>query len=157
MNDIPKVNLFREIDSRNQGASLNASSNDVDVIVTNNYAVTVNIANTKLVNKKCWHKYTSDEQRKILCRIEASFRKKNPSVELVRIEYETCPSNKNIHFHALYRMPETFVSTVENHWVKFDSTDKSTLKAWRHLDVKMVHSVQGWLEYITKELKNYNI
>lgn len=147
--EIPTINLFK-LSDRREAQALSASSNDVP-IENSNYAITVNISNTKLVNKKPWHKYTQDEQRRILARVEQSFRKKTPSVVLVRIEYEACPSNNNIHFHALYNMPYTFISTLENHWVKFDSTDKNTLQKWRHLDVRAVKNVQGWLDYISKE------
>lgn len=146
----PTRSLFKQYEDKPQRAS-GASMNDVNVIQLPLYAVTVNIANTKKVNRKVWGIYTQDEQRKILARVEASFRKATPSVELVRIEYEVCPSNKNVHFHALYRMPDIFVTTVQNYWRKFDSTDSKTLKPWRHLDIQLCHNVKGWLEYITKD------
>ena len=106
----------------------------------------------KKVNNKQWSTYDHDQQRKALGRIEASFRSKNPSVVLHRIEYEICPASKNIHFHALYEMPELFVSTLQNYWDKFNVNDSATRVLWRHLDIRPCTNIRGWLEYITKTL-----
>lgn len=144
---MPKHSLFKS-----PTAQASASCNDVTSNGTK-YAVTVNIAPTKLINKKQWLKYNPDQQRAVLTRLEATFRKNNPSIVLHRIEFEKCPTVGNIHFHALYEMPDIFLTTLENHWGKFDSTDENTKVPWRHLDIRPCHSVKGWIEYITKTIK----
>lgn len=149
---MPTYSLFKGPNKTGAQAQ-SASSNDVTIDGTL-YAITVNIAPTKLVNKKQWCTYTHDKQRAILGRLESSFRTKNPDIKLHRIEYEACPTVGNIHFHALYEMPEIYLSTLQNYWDKFDSTDKKTRIRWRHLDVKLCHNMKGWIEYITKTINN---
>lgn len=136
-----------------------ARVNDVDGIYNNNklyYAVTVNIQPTKLMNKKQWRKYTHDEQRSQLLRIEASFRKKTPSVELIEIQFEICPTLNNIHFHAMYYMPKIFIHEVYLHYRRIcNSTDDKTIKEWRFIDIqelKRQEDIENWLMYIRKDI-----
>lgn len=146
----PTRSLFKRVPPNEPGASLG------DVILNSTYyAVTVNIAPNKHVNKKRWHTYTHDKQRSVLERLEASFRRKTPSVVLHKIVFENCPVVKNVHFHALYEMPPLYESTLRNHWVVFDDNNNSNdaKSDWRHLDIRPVHNVKGWLEYISKTLK----
>jgi len=114
------------------------------------YAVTVNIQPTKLINKRQWKLYNHDKQRSFLTRIEAKLRQQNPSIELIEIHYETCPTLNNIHFHALYRMPKIFISTMQNYYKTFSSTDNKTKEPWRHILVEDVYDKEGWLAYIRK-------
>jgi len=72
----------------------------------NYVASTVNIQPSKLMNRRPWKKYNHDDQRKILMRVEASFRRKYPTVELIELQYEVCPQLNNIHYHALYKMTD---------------------------------------------------
>lgn len=126
------------------------SANDAQA---NRWAVTVNIQPTKLMNKRQWRKYSPDQQMGILGRIEAAFRRKTPSVQLVELHYETCPALGNIHFHALYEMPKDFVSTMENYYKDVcDSSDEHTKIKWRYLDIQQVKDEKAWLEYIRKDV-----
>lgn len=120
------------------------------------FAVTVNICPNKKMNGRLWKKYTHDKQRVILCKLEACFRRKTPTIELVAIEYEMCPVLHQIHFHALYKCPKPYGSEIETYWARVaDSTEglKNKTKAWRHLDVQQVYDKNGWLIYITKTHK----
>lgn len=128
-----------------------------DDIYNNNklYGITVNILPFKSMNKKRWFTYSHDKQREVLAKIESKFRKNNPSVKLKEIHYELCPSPDefhNIHFHALYSMPELFVAELETYYNRICS-DKSN-KNWRHLDIKLINNVNQWLKYIRKDAKN---
>jgi len=125
--------------------------NDVTVAILPQFAVTFNPAPTKLMNRKQYCKYSEDQQRAMLARIESSLRTNNPSITLIEIHYERCPSNKMIHFHALYEMPQLFVTTMENYYSKYDSTDSKTKVPWRHLDIQPVFNRKGWEEYIRKD------
>jgi len=121
------------------------------------YAITVNVASTKFMNRKQWHLYTNEQQRSQLTRIEAAFRRNNPSVKLIEIQYEVCPPplKPNIHFHALYEMPRLFKYEMMTHYDRIcSSTNAKTKDPWRHLDVQnIVAGEQQWLDYIRKDLK----
>jgi len=56
----------------------------------------------------------------------------------------------NIHFHALYRMPKIFVSTMQNYYITFSSIDGKTKVPWRHILVEDIYDKEGWLAYIRK-------
>lgn len=139
-------NLFRKVD-----ISPRVQRDDI----YNNvklYGITVNILPFKLMNKKRWFTYSHDKQREILSRIEARFRKDNPSVLLGELHFEICPSPDefhNIHFHALYSMPELFVAELETYYnrICFDKSNKN----WRHLDIKIINNKDAWIKYITKD------
>lgn len=139
-------NLFKPVRDRPTG----------DDIYNNNkyFGITVNILPYKSMNKKRWFLYTHDKQRDILSRIESKFRKNNPSVQLIELHYEICPSTDdfhNIHFHALYNMPDVFKAELETYYNKICS-DKSN-KNWRHLDIKEINNKESWLNYIRKDVK----
>lgn len=137
---------------RASGASINDVITSIMPNFKGNYAITVNPAPTKLLNKKQYCKYSEDQQRAMLTRIEASLRRTTPSIELIELHFEKCPSNKMIHFHALYQMPSIYVTTVENYYrVRLDSTDKNTKTPWRHLDIQKVYNRLGWIKYIQKD------
>lgn len=115
------------------------------------YGVTVNIKPNKVFSRKPWHKYDADKQRGLLSRMELALRKKTPSIELKRIEFETCPTLQNIHFHALYSMPPFFKSEMECHWEKHSGNLPDTKVPWRIINIQEVHNEAGWIDYITKE------
>lgn len=152
-------NLFRKpvrelaIRPRPTGDDINKLVNN---IVNNDYklyGITVNILPFKSMNKKRWFTYSHDKQRDILSRVEHRFRKDNPSVILHEIHYEICPTEgefHNIHFHALYEMPELFVAELTTYYdrICFDKSNKN----WRHLDIKLINNKQAWIKYITKDL-----
>lgn len=122
--------------------------------VHNDYAVTVNIQPTKFMNKRQWKRYTHDQQRAILSRIEKKFRKDMPTIELVELHYEICPTLKNIHFHALYKMPVNYCTTMETYYTRIcSSEDEKTKIPWRFLDIREITNRTGWLEYINKDTK----
>lgn len=118
------------------------------------YGVTVNIQPTKKMNGKFWRDYTHDKQRAILGRIEAKFRAITPSVELIELHYEICPTLKNVHFHALYSAPCLFMHEMQTYYKRVcDASDKNTRIPWRYLDIKVIKDGAGnWLEYIRKEI-----
>jgi len=118
------------------------------------YGVTVNIQPTKKMNGKFWRDYCHDKQRAILGRIEAKFRALTPSVELIELHYEVCPTLKNVHFHALYNAPFLFTAEMEAYYKRVcDARDANTRIPWRYLDIKVIKDgAQHWLEYIRKEI-----
>jgi len=152
-------NLMARIKKPLFNKTLRASGVSVNDVITSimpnfqgNYAITVNPAPTKLLNKKQYCKYTEDQQRAMLTRMEAALRRTTPSIELIELHFEKCPSNGMIHFHALYQMPEIYVTTMENYYrVRLDSTDKNTKVPWRHLDIQKVYNRLGWITYIQKD------
>lgn len=115
------------------------------------YAVTVNIKPNKVMNRRRWKLYTAEQQRALLTRLEASFRKDTPSVILKKLTFETCPSNGNIHFHAMYECPKIYESTIANYWnEKVDGNDLETKVPWRHIVIEECYDTKGWLQYISK-------
>lgn len=128
-------------------------TSDVHIDGTSQFAVTVNIQPTKHMNKRQWKKYEPAEQIKILGRIEARLRKDNPSIVLKEIHYETCPTLKQIHFHALYEMPQIFQTTMEAYYNRVCGSTGEQTKPWRHLAIEPIYNRKGWLEYIRKEIK----
>lgn len=119
------------------------------------YGITVNIQPTKKMNKRLWKLYSHDKQREILSRIEAKFRADTPSVRLIELHFEECPTLKNIHFHALYEAPALFKVEMEAYYKRVCcSDDKDTKIPWRYLDIKLIIGGNAeWLDYIRKDLK----
>lgn len=118
------------------------------------YGVTVNVQPTRLINKKQWKLYNHDQQRAILTRMEASIRRNTPSIELVELHFEVCPTLKNIHFHALYKMPRIFVVELETQWNRLVGSiiNKDTKEPFRHLDIKEISGGnKEWIKYINKD------
>jgi len=132
------------------------------------YGVTVNVQPTRYINKRQWKKYTHDQQIKILTRMEASIRRRTPSIKLIELHFEVCPTLKNVHFHALYEMPVFYVSELEAQWSRLvgniitsrSKTDQLSL--WRYLDIKEIKprlnsdgnpDEADWLAYIRKDEK----
>jgi len=116
------------------------------------YIVTVNPAPTKPMNKKLYRNYSEDQQRAMLMRIEAALRRNNPSIKLLELHFEKCPSSGMVHFHALYEMPILFASTMTNYYNRIlDSTDQNTTTPWRHLDIQLCNNKKAWLQYIRKD------
>lgn len=118
------------------------------------YAVTVNIQPTRLINKRQWKLYDHDKQRAQLTRMEASIRRKTPSIELLEMHFEVCPVLKNIHMHALYKMPRIFVVELEAQWNRMVGSiiNEKTTQPFRHLDIKEVYDEEGWVKYIKKDM-----
>lgn len=118
------------------------------------YGITVNIQPTKKMNKRFWNKYSHDQQRAMLSRIEAKFRSLTPSVKLIELHFEVCPTLKNIHFHALYEAPALFKVEMEAYYKRICcSDDHKTKIPWRYLDIKLIRGGNTeWLDYIRKDL-----
>lgn len=155
---LPQGNLFSKTKRPSAGPLANRLQGDVINIIANKYAITVNVLPFKKMNRKLWYTYSHDKQREILGRIEAKFRRDTPSVKLLELHYELCPSEDkfhNIHFHALYEMPEEFVAELETYYkrVCFDSSNKN----WRYLDIRPIFDLSGWLKYITKDMKEIDV
>lgn len=137
--------LFRPLWSQDR-----VSSGDVTPL----YAVTVNVCPNKKMNNKIWKTYDHIKQTAQLQRLEAHMRKLNPSIELLELQFEICPALNQIHFHALYDMPDVFVSTMENYWREKIADKKPTTPPWRFLDIQQVYNRKGWEDYIRKDHKN---
>lgn len=118
------------------------------------FGITLNIQPTKLMNKRPWREYTHDEQRAILMRIENAFRRKTPACVLLEIHFEICPKLKNIHYHALYKMPPIYVNEIHCYFKRICcAQDSNTREPWRYLDVKpIIDGEQQWLNYIRKDM-----
>lgn len=122
-----------------------------DSSMTTYLAVTVNIKPNKLINRRRWKLYDNTKQMAILTRLESAFRNVTPSVILKKLNFEKCPSNGNIHFHAMYEAPLIYMSTIYNYWdEKIDGNDLETKVPWRHVIVKNVFDKKGWIDYISK-------
>lgn len=148
---IPTTKLF--VSNKDARIQTNSIASDVNTPLDSTaklFAVTVNIKPNKVFSRKPWHKYDKDKQRGLLTRMELALRKKTPSIELKRIEFETCPTLQNIHFHALYSMPSIFVSEMECHWEKHSGNLPDTKVPWRVIQIKPCHNEAGWIDYITK-------
>jgi hypothetical protein len=116
------------------------------------YGVTVNIQPTQKMNKRLWKHYSYDQQRQQLVRIEAAFRRLHPHVSLMNLHFEIAPSLFQIHFHALYFMPEIAVEQMQIYWKKWSSTNEKTLIPWRHLHIMRIkNGNKEWLQYIAKD------
>jgi len=139
----PKYNIMRK--------HKNASSNDVNTIQPIYWAVTINISPNFRMNRKVWKKYSGDEQRRQLSRIETHFRKVNTWVKLHKIAFELCPTVHNMHYHALYESTPGFPFVLEEYFRKYDTTDANTIEPWRHICVKEVYNHQGWVDYLMKD------
>lgn len=150
----------------NGGVSLSEASEErVDISNTiHYYGITINVLPCKRINNKEWRTYNNDQQRSILLRMENSIRRNNPSVELDEMHFEVCPKKKNVHFHALYKMPIIFISTVRAEWDRLigpkpkESKNQSIIfgsSSWNHFHITTVfeHEKQHWLDYIRKDLK----
>jgi len=111
-------------------------------------AVTVNLCPNTYMNKKRWSTYDHNQQRAQLTRIEKSFRQKTPSCELIKISFEVCPTLDNIHFHALYRCPDPFKSTLINYFSKY--APKKGGDTWRTCIAETCYDLDGWIKYIQK-------
>lgn len=121
------------------------------------YAVTVNIHPYKCMNKKRWFTYTHDQQRNQLMRIENKLRLNNPSIKLLNFSFEIAPAinddeYRNIHFHALYEMPESYKAELETYYNRICQATSDTKQPWKHLDIQEIYSKSGWLKYIYKNM-----
>jgi len=128
-------------------------------LFTKQYAVTLNIQPTRFVNKRQWKNYNHDQQRAILGRMEASIRKRTPSIKLLELHYEVAPTVNNIHFHALYEMSAIWVSELQVQWNRMvgtivtPHTKHDLANKWRHLDIFPIkNGNKQWLEYIRKDV-----
>lgn len=113
-------------------------------------AITVNPPPTKLMNKRPYSRYTQEQQQQILSRIESKIRKDNQSIVLEKIYYEVCPILKQMHFHAMYKMPMNFLSTIESYYHRI-MFDKTATKVWRFLHTEEIYNKEGWITYISKD------
>lgn len=120
------------------------------------YAITLNIQPTRYMNKRQWAKYTHEQQKGILTRVEGALRRNNPSIVQEKIMFEVCPALNQIHFHALYSMPAIYKVELEAYFQRVCGsivTKKTDLtkEQWRHLNVQEVYDEQGWIKYISKD------
>lgn len=127
-------------------------SGDADNLLAYGYAVTINICPNKKMNKKVWKTYSHEQQSKILLRIESAMRRDNPSIKLTELHLEICPSLQQIHLHALYDMPELFVSTMEAYWQQRVADIRPSTIPWRYIDISKVRNRNDWLQYIRKDI-----
>jgi len=150
------VNIDPYINSSNDTTN-NTLNKESDIVNEGpfRYAITLNFSPNLRVNKRPWKDYTQDQQRASLGRIEAAFRRRNPTCKLIELRYEVCPKIKQIHFHALYEMPLVYKTTMSNYYAKFDATLKDTRNPWRHLDIQDIFDNNGWIDYCNKDNPEY--
>lgn len=115
------------------------------------YCVTVNPNPSKKMNNRMYKLYSHDQQRAILCRIESAMRRDNPSIKLIEIHFELCPVLQQQHYHALYSMPFSFESTMENYLSKRISDKTEAKVPWRPIDIMVCNNRKEWLKYIRKD------
>jgi len=119
-----------------------------DVLLYDNHlwGVTINICPNKCINHKRWRMYDQDQQVKILLRLEGAFRKKTLDLQLKELNFESCPSSGNMHFHAMYYAPKRILTCLESYWTNLiDNTE-----GWRTYDCQEVYNEEGWTNYIHK-------
>lgn len=113
--------------------------------------VTVNIQPTKYVHGVRWRDFNHDEQRAYLSAIESRCRREYPYLVLHEIHYEECPKLNQIHFHALYSMPQGYMKYIEEFYEAMIANKSAQLKKWRYLDMKVIKGTcDNWLTYIRK-------
>lgn len=139
----------------NNTPSKESSDSDIEDLNSKQYAITVNIKPTKVMNGRLWKLYTPDHQIKILTRMEKCIRSKNPSINLCELHFETCPRTRMIHFHALYLLPDSFKSVLETFWARFSGDDAKTKTPWRIFHSAEIYDDAGWLAYIRKDQDIY--
>lgn len=144
-------NLFSKRILNQPTRVLGSSLSDASYIEGPLYAVTVNIQPTKKMNNRQWRLYTPEKQTAQLMRIEKSFRDKNPSCKLVEIHFETCPTLRNMHFHALYQMSDEIKDHYVLHFNRICGSTGEQTDPWRHLDCEPVRSKEAWIAYIRKD------
>lgn len=120
------------------------------------FAITINLSPFKLMNKKRWFTYSHDKQQSILTRLENKFRQLTPSIKLQKLVFEiapavnNCDTFRNIHIHALYQMPEMYVSEMETYYNRICNDPTNN---WKHLKIDKVFNEKGWIDYISKDIK----
>lgn len=113
-------------------------------------AVTVNPDPYVLMNKKKYSSYSHDKQHDILRRIEAALRRTYPDIKLVEIQFEECPTLKQIHFHALYSTPAFMHCEMSNFWKT--RICRTNSPSWTYIKSEIVYDKTGWINYIRKTL-----
>jgi len=134
-----------------QGRKVARLGDDILDIPDMPYIVTVNPAPNHHMNKRQYKLYSSDQQRAMLTRIELALRRNNPSIKLLELHFEKCPSSGQIHFHALYEMPILFASTMTNYYNRILQEQQPSTPPWRHLDIQLCNNKKAWLQYIRKD------
>lgn len=124
----------------------------IQYIDTIHWIVTINPSPNKLINKRRWQLYTNERQKEILERSLTKLTLSNPSISCIERQYERCPSNGQIHLHALYSFSPEWLTTMEN-WINhtFAWKDDKSKPPWRHLDIRPSINDNLWLEYIRKD------
>jgi len=117
------------------------------------YAVTFNPHPLRPFNKKQYRKYTNDQQKDILNRIEGDLRKFNPSIKLVEMQFEIANIHKTVHFHAMYSMDPAAAIIMQKHYSKYQFQCHRDKKPFNHFDLQLVKLESNWLAYIRKDLK----
>lgn len=117
-----------------------------------NIACTINVQPTRFMNKRQWKKYSHDQQKAILNRIENAMRRVYPTIVLKKLYYEICPILNNIHFHAWYVCTMDDEQKMKDYFEQRCGTPKGTqTKPWRMYLSKYIYDEQGWVNYITKD------
>lgn len=156
---IPRYSLFKtagvsrnsvkEFSSEARVTSNTVSESEYDTL-PQFYATTVNLNPHGFVNNKKWSLYSQDDQRKILLRLEASMRRTYPTVELVELHFEVCPTLKSAHYHALYKMGIDMPSLYCQY---FNDRVKKVGKKCTYENVKIdpIWNYEGWQVYMKKD------
>lgn len=112
------------------------------------YGVTFHPHVLSMFNRKSYNKYTHDQQRAMLLRIEASCRKQYPEIELQELQFEVGPKSGQIHFHAHYKMPPTFATEMRNYYQRYAT--QYSKEDYEHFDIKLLNNIEQWQLYIRK-------
>lgn len=121
------------------------------------YGVTFNPHPLRLFNKKQYRKYTQEQQRSLLQKIEADLRKFNPTIELIELHYEIANIHSTVHFHGMYSMDYGDVDIMRKHYGKYEFKCHHDNKPFKHFDLQLVKFENHWLSYIRKDSKKQDI
>ncbi|KAA6355156.1 MAG: hypothetical protein EZS28_049317, partial [Streblomastix strix] len=119
--------------------------------IYNRYAITVSIHPFHKYNNRIWTNYSTDDQVKILSRIEQRSRSGCPSISLAEVHYERAPQSGNMHYHAMYEMPAEYSSHMSAYFARQFNDDEQ--RKWRTFDIQLVRDNQLWIDYIRKSVK----
>lgn len=119
------------------------------------YAITINLSPYCKVNRKQWNKYDHTAQKKTLERLLTNKIKSLDNVYIKTLTYEICPVLRQIHLHGLLESNALDIESIKsffNDTFKPDFKNNTEKVQWLTCHSAHVHDVEGWLEYINKDI-----